>query len=350
MIQNSGRNVMTSPIVRCPDCRRGAVRWQQPWRCDSCGRTYEGTETYLDLHPTGQQRTADHYSLQWGEELGFLQFLRDQRGAKQVMPAARLGWDALFAEIRDETGRRDVSVYDAACGFGGIADEIVNDATASRMTYVGADVHDALGGLPDRIPAIRRCGVFLRWDISEPLPVDGGFDYVLCRAAVHHTPDPRRTFKSLSAALKPGGIIAISVYRKKGICREALDDALRERIGPLSPQAAFDASREFTILGRALQEVDQQVTIPEGLTLLGIPAGKHSVHSLVYYHLLKCFYNPTFGDTYSTLVNYDWYHPEHAFRYDIEELRQWFEDEGLELLDAQSVEVQHFLKGQRPAS
>ena len=41
------------------------------------------------------------------------------------------------------------------------------------------------------------------------------FDYVICRAAMHHTPDPRKTFTSLVSRLKPGGQIAITVYRNR---------------------------------------------------------------------------------------------------------------------------------------
>ena len=43
--------------------------------------------------------------------------------------------------------------------------------------------------------------------------------------------------------------------------------------------------------------------------MFGIPAGEHKVQTLFYNHFLKCFFNPVFGDEYSTLVNYDWYHP-----------------------------------------
>jgi arsenite methyltransferase len=294
-----------------------------------------------------QVQTSDHYSLQWGGELGFLKFIQDQEGAKAVMPAAKLGWDRLFAEIRARAEESDTSVYDAACGFGGLTNELVTDATSARLQYAGADVHGSLPAIFDRVPAAARCGLLLRWDISRPLPIDMTFDYVLCRAAVHHTPDPRATFASLCAMLKPGGTVAISAYRRKGPCREANDDALRAIVGGMSPDDAFAASAQFTVLGKALQQVAEKVEIPEDLPLLGIPRGSYAVQSLIYYHLLKCFYNPVFGDRYSTLVNYDWYHPQYAFRYDIEELRGWFDENGIEIAEEQSIEVQHFLRGRR---
>jgi SAM-dependent methyltransferase len=174
------------------------------------------------------------------------------------------------------------------------------------------------------------------------------FDYVICRAALHHTPDPAKTFTTLCRALKPGGKIAVSVYRRKGVCREAVDDALRAVITPLSRDEAFDAGRQFTVLGKSLQEVTAEVEIPEDLPLLGIRKGRTTVHALIYNHLLKCFYNPTFGDRYSTLVNYDWYHPPYAYRYDLEEVRSWFAASGIEVVDERSIEAQHYLAGVKP--
>lgn len=337
--------------IICPTCGRPDVRWnaaQGEWTCGHCSARYEGTsDSDIDLSGGSQAHTSDHYSLQWGEELSFLKFIQDQDRAKAVMPAARLGWDHLFAEIRDACLRGPTTVYDAACGFGGITNELVTEQTGAHLTYIGADVHGSLPAIIDRIPAAKGCALLMRWDISKPLPVEGGFDYIVCRAAVHHTPDPSATFRALCSKLNPGGTIAISAYRRKGFCREAMDDALRGEIGSMAPEAAFQATAQFTVLGKALQQITQPVDIPEDLPLLGIPRGRYPVQSLVYYHLLKCFYNPVFGDKYSTLVNYDWYHPQYAYRYDIDELREWFDENGIELVEAQSIDVQHFLKGRR---
>jgi SAM-dependent methyltransferase len=336
--------------VLCQRCGAPRVRWQQPaasWRCEACDATYAGDPNYIDLSGLAQQRTADHYSLQWSAKLGFLEFVQQQQAARQVMPAGQLGWDALCAVIREQATQGPVSVYDAACGFGGVANDLITPETAPRLRYVGADVHESLPDILERIPLARECASFIRWDISRPLPVEGGFDFIICRAALHHTPDPRATFRALAGKLNPQGSIAISAYRRKGPCREALDDTLRETVSAMTPEQAFEAAAQFTVLGKALQQVTQPVVIGDDLPLLGIPAGTYPVQSLVYYHFLKCFYNPVFGDTYSTLVNYDWYHPEFAFRYDIDELREWFVENALEIEEERSIEVQHFLRGRR---
>jgi SAM-dependent methyltransferase len=343
--------LLTEPLIVCQQCGGPSVRWQTAasgWRCDACHAKYEGHHrAYIDLGGRAQEHTARHYSLQWSAKLGFLEFIKKQAAARAVMPAGQLGWDALVDAIRQQARHSPVSVYDAACGFGGIANDLITPDTIGHLRYVGADVHDSLPNILEHVPLAAECALFVRWDIARPLPVEGGFDYVICRAAIHHTPNPPETFRALVSKLNPGGSIAISAYRRKGPCREALDDTLRRKVSGMSADDAFAASSQFTVLGKALLQVSEPVVIPEDLPLLGIPRGSYPVQSLIYYHFLKCFYNPVFGDTYSTLVNYDWYHPEFAFRYDIEELREWFTSCHLQIDEEQSIEVQHFLKGRR---
>lgn len=344
--------IKTFPTLRCPGC--GANLFfdetsgdSSPWKCPRCAFTAPGTKNLIDLLPDDTNKTSQHYSKQWGDELGFLKFIQGRPTAKGVMPSAKLGWEALFSEIRDKTKTQRVTVYDAACGFGGLANELITDQTFENISYIGADIHNALNSIRTSIKHFDECGTLVRWDISNPLPVNETFDYVLCRASLHHTPNPRRSFDSLCSALKPGGTIAISVYRKKGLCREASDDALRRVVSAMSPEEAFDACRQFTILGRALQQVTETVHLQEDVPLLGIRKGDYRVQELVYYHLLKCFNNEEFGEQYSTLVNYDWYHPPFAYRYDIDEILTWFAENQLEVLVHQSIEVQHYVAGRK---
>jgi SAM-dependent methyltransferase len=349
---------MISPLphVLCPNCAANLVpagvavdsTESAVWRCAACGFVAPGNSTYVALESADGDSTSDHYSIQWGIELGFLDFIKTQPKAKSVMPAAQLGWDRLFREIRAEAAKRPVWVYDAACGFGGIANEIVDDSTRTYLRYVGADIHGSLPGIIDRIPALEDCGLLLRWDISNPLPLNQEFDFVMCRASLHHTPDPSKSFESICRALKPGGRIAISVYNKKGVCREACDDALRAIVSPMESGEAFEVCRQFTVLGQVLQQVAERVSIPEDLPLLGISKGEYGVQELVYYHLLKCFYNAEFGDERSTLVNFDWYHPPFAFRYSREEVEAWFERAGLRVVESVSIGVQHYFLAEKP--
>ena len=71
------------------------------------------------------------------------------------------------------------------------------------------------------------------------------------------------------------------------------------------------------------------------------------MQELVYYHFLKCFYNDKFGEKYSTLVNYDWYHPPFAFRYTSQEIEQWFAEESLQIERTDSMETQFYFQARK---
>jgi SAM-dependent methyltransferase len=293
--------------------------------------------------------TDEHYTLQWGREKGFYDFLRKNPSVKSIMPAGQLGWPRLFQEIRDRAAgeSNDVWVYDAACGFGGIANELIGTETTNRLRYVGADIHHSLPNIIRELPVLESCGLLLRWDISQPLPVRRQFDYIICRAAIHHTPDPASTFQALAQKLKTGGRLAISAYRKKTMAREALDDRFREHCMSLATPEAYALARQFTMLGRFLQNVQEKVRIEEDLPLFGIAKGDYSVQTLVYNYFLKCFYNPSFGEEYSTLVNFDWYHPPFAYRYELRDIITWFENCDLKVLRTDAMEAQYFVLGEK---
>jgi SAM-dependent methyltransferase len=341
-------------VFHCPRCsaRTGWVH-DTPLVCTSCGYAPLGEGRYVDLLGDGaSNKTDEHYTYQWGKEKGFYRFFRKNAAARNIMPAGQLGWPALFEHVRTEASaprRGPICVYDAACGFGGIASELVTDATANGLQYVGADIHHSLPDLLAEQPLLNDCGLLLRWDIGKPLPLDDKFDYVLCRAAIHHTPDPQTTFRALVQAVKPGGRIAISAYRKKGPAREALDDRFRQMIASMPVKDAYQLCRQFTLLGMYLQQVDEQVTIEEDLELFGIRSGTYPVQTLFYNHFMKCFFNPAFGEDYSTLVNFDWYHPTHAYRYELADLLAWFNAAGIHVVETQSIEAQYYLLGEKAA-
>jgi SAM-dependent methyltransferase len=336
-----------SLTVQCPQCAHSLSHKDTRWVCSQCGMEAFGTKSYVDLLAGKEDATGAHYSLQWGKKLGFLEFLQNKPQAKEVMAASKLGWNKLFGEVINRAKSETLYIYDAACGFGGIANEIIDDTTNRNLVYVGADIHNSLQIIPEKIRAFDRCGFLMRWDIMNQLPVLEKFDYVLCRAALHHTSDPARTFTALCSSLRPGGTIAISVYNRKSICREAADDALRSRIAKMSPEEAFEVSQEFTFLGRALQKIQEEVVIPEDLPLLGIKKGNLKVQTLIYDHFIKCFYNPEFGERHSTLVNFDWYHPPFAYRFTMEEVKAWFADNKINIGETFSTHFQHYITGEK---
>src|SRR3712207_8723813 len=49
----------------------------------------------------------------------------------------------------------------------------------------------------------------------------------------------------------------------------------------------------------------------------------------VYYNMLKCFWNEAFDYEMNNLVNFDWYHPKHAWQHTEQEVAGWLADLGV---------------------
>jgi hypothetical protein len=93
------------------------------------------------------QATADHYELQWGSEVGFQNFAQKNPQAMQATPGKQMGWPKFFREVREMACSREVRVYDAACGFGGLMDEFFADPIPQGLIYLGADIHGSLADI-----------------------------------------------------------------------------------------------------------------------------------------------------------------------------------------------------------
>lgn len=285
------------------------------------------------------KRTAEHYTKQWGAQLDFKSFVKANPEAAKVMPRRQLGWPDLFSRIRAQASEGSINVLDAACGFGDILRILAAEPAPAGLRYVGADIHDSLNLIETPANAS-----LVQWDISDPLPGGENFDYVICRAAIHHTPDPEKTFRSLVSQLKSGGTIAITAYTKKSPMREAIDDALREKVVPLSNDAAFAVANQFTALGRDLQNADGLIEIAQDLPFLGIKAGTYKVQEFIYKYFMKCWHNPAFSEAHCDVVNFDWYHPPFAYRYDMSELERWAADSGLTVTKRASIDAQNYME------
>jgi SAM-dependent methyltransferase len=301
----------------------------------------------VDLLPKqqAQDQTSDHYSLQWGSDVDFASFYRSNPDALSVMTSKQMGWPNLIERIRDQSNLRRVRLLDAACGYGGLFQDLFASPAPSGLKYLGVDIHGALPAIrrPDKVDLDR--ARFVRWDISNPVPTDEVFDFIICRAAIHHTIAPRATFRSLVSRLAVGGTIAITVYAKKSPMREASDDILRSLIVPKAPNEAFDVARQFTLLGRDLQRCEEKIEIAQDLPFLGIKAGSYGVQEFIYDYFLKCWFNPKFGERFSDVVNFDWYHPPNAYRYEPDEVRAWFQEHDLKINRSCSTKAQHYFEG-----
>lgn len=166
-------------------------------------------------------------------------------------------------------------------------------------------------------------------DLMDTPFSDDYFDFIIADGVLHHTPDTRRGFECLLAKVKRGGRFYFYVYRRMGAARQFCDDYLRRALGELEPEACYQACEGLTELGRELSHINARITLKKGVPLLGIPPGTHDVQRLLYYNFVKCFWNDAFDFETNNMVNFDWYHPHHAWQHTEQEVKGWLDAAGI---------------------
>ena len=78
-------------------------------------------------------RTAERYSHQMGRFCCFQNFARCNPDAIEFSPGRQMGWPDLFERTRARAYEILTRVYDAACGFGGIMDELFRDPVPKKL-------------------------------------------------------------------------------------------------------------------------------------------------------------------------------------------------------------------------
>ncbi len=157
-----------------------------------------------------------------------------------------------LARLLDEAIAPDATVLEVGCGTGQMSLFL---ASGDRLV-VGADLTRA--SLELAAGAARRLGAarvrFVETDLRAPGLRQGAFDVVYCSGVLHHTPDPRASFRAIARLVRPGGFVALGLYnayariphrlrrvvaRLTGLRWIPLDPVLRERAGEPARREAW---------------------------------------------------------------------------------------------------------------
>lgn len=219
-------------------------------------------------------------------------------------------------------------------------------AENSQAQVFTVDISEAAETAKENFVDYDRCQS-IQADLFKTPFADESFDFVIADGVLHHTPSTYGAVKALYRKVKLGGTYFFYVYKKMGAARYFVDQHIREEFKKLTPEECYAACEGITEMGRELQKVNATVTLEKPVDVLGIPAGTHDVQRLFYYNFIKCYWNDAFDYETNNMVNYDWYHPHHAWQHTEDEVRGWLKEMGVtdfEIHDANPNGISVLLK------
>jgi SAM-dependent methyltransferase len=225
---------------------------------------------------------------------------------------ARPDEDEATFQVKTGVGPADLEgrlVLDAGCGGGRYA----SIAGLHGARLIGVDLSTAVE------KAASACAnypnvLIVQADLLDLPLAEQAFDLVYSIGVLHHTPDPRRAFHQIARCVKPGGRLAVWLYRRNTAPQEWLNTALRALTTRLPARVLEPLCAGLGLLG-------------------GIPLLNRSLNKIANFSN-----HPDWA--LRICDNYDWYAPRYQSHHTIDELKSWFVEENfndlVELLPAKS--------------
>jgi SAM-dependent methyltransferase len=188
-------------------------------------------------------------------------------------------------------------VLDAGCGGGRYARLI--GARGARVVAVDKSTAvEKAATLCAELPEV----LVAQADLLDLPLAEGAFDLVYSIGVLHHTPDPRRAFGQIARRVKPGGRLAVWLYRRNTAPQEWINSGIRSLTTRLPARvleplcAGLGAIGSIPLLNRTLSKVVNFSNHPDW--------------------------------TLRVCDNFDWYAPRYQSHHTLEELKRWFAEEG----------------------
>jgi len=196
---------------------------------------------------------------------------------------------------------------------------------------IACEISDSVHYLSEKYKDEPRVLVLKGDAIDLPICKDS-IDILACEQAIHHTDYPGQIFSNLCQYLRPSGKVLLSVYAQKSEQRERFDRLIRDTIAQLPAERKLEIAGGMTEIGRLLHEMDVTIDVPADQGAFGLIAGQTiSLQRLIYYGVMKCFWNPSFSFEKCQEFNHDWYsYPKHH-TVSFQEAAEWYKDNGLSI-------------------
>jgi ubiquinone/menaquinone biosynthesis C-methylase UbiE len=278
-------------VARADRSVTGAARTSSSagWKCPACGAAFpivDGVARFV---------ASEHYTGSFGYQWNT--FAQAQLDSANGTTRSRDTFvEKTGLSLESLRGKR---VLDAGCGMGRFAEVCIAAGAEVHAIDLSTAVEAAARNL-GRHPNV----TFYQADIMNLPFADGAFDVVYSIGVLHHTPDTKRAFLSLSRLVKPGGSIVIWVYAAS--LRMMIGSELLRMVTPRLPKSLLlKASR---------------VAIPlyhlHRLPVIGLVTG----------NLLPTSTNP--DPEWRWLDTFDWYSPRYQWKHTYEEVEGWFKEAG----------------------
>ncbi|WP_250846979.1 class I SAM-dependent methyltransferase [Aquisphaera insulae] len=262
-----------------------------------------------------QARTKSTYGLQWNR----FRILRPEEDRATFRNRTALTADELAGRV----------VLDAGCGMGRY---LRMAAELGPRIVVGMDLSEATRAATQLTSDLHTVAV-VRGDLLRLPFAPGSFDHIYSIGVLDHTPDPRAAFLGLARLLKPGGRIAIWIYRKERPAVERIMDvhrAISRRLPlglllGLSKAAAPIGGLKRRLMGSRAWIV-QRAGVALHLATIGV-----SMHP---------------DPEVRVCDTLDWYAPGFLSRHTADEVRGWFRAAGLVEIEDLSALQTFFHEGQ----
>jgi SAM-dependent methyltransferase len=144
----------------------------------------------------------------------------------------------------------------------------------------------------------------------------GQFDRVLCLGVLQHTPDPAATFRALAAQVRPGGFLAVDVYRKDLAALLQWKYVLRPLTKRMSPEWLY----------RVVRWVAPRL-VPATRYARRV-AGRWSARLFPIVEYSHLGLSPELNREWSILDTFDMFSPAHDHPQTLAAVRWWFADAG----------------------
>jgi ubiquinone/menaquinone biosynthesis C-methylase UbiE len=145
---------------------------------------------------------------------------------------------------------------------------------------------------------------FIQADLKWLPLAESSFDAAFSIGVMHHDEVTRNVFDSVARMVRPGGKLAVWLYRQNQWWQEAINRFLRSRTVNMSPTGLERVAKFGAWLG-------------------GIPVVNQTLNKVANFSNHPAYENRV-CDTY------DWYAPKYQHHHRVEELCQWFREAGFE--------------------